>query len=523
MGMPELIAMEEAARRRLGPAAAVALLTVREHDSRLMDTDGLEAEFRALAGDPAYVAAAREVIIRAAQRARAVQVGAVPYVADKAFAYEESGVVGRAARCALELDAPWVEQVLQLLADMSVAPTAAKTLPSQAVANAVARAIGDVPTPEAVAVLDRLAKEVRHASVKRRFARLVPVARKALGGRPGVGLRVLQDEALTAAQVKAWLAALEGAWLAEASWPFDEWWRTMHGRPELSCVTERLVWALDDGRSFRGAPGALVAADDAPVAVPEEGRVRLWHPVEATDDERQSWRDHAHRHRLEQPARQVFREYYRAGDLDVVGLEVDLRQLVGIARREGWTVDEGVATRRVGNLMCELYVDSNLYPGIEGTAPCAGIRLGKPRLVEVSWSGRLVWTLAEPAPDAGLPPVVVSEVLRSADLVVSASAVALDDETYRWTTTSGGALATRRAVLQPILAELDVSTGPVPVVGKRHVEVGQYRIHLTTARVMRDGEEVALRPVGKHGLWAPSEDRLLAKIVGLVVAARRAT
>jgi hypothetical protein len=533
VAQPYLTEIEERARGRLGPAAAAAVLTLREYPTE-EPTDGVGPELRALAADPEYLAVAHQVIELAAARARAVQDGEVPFVPDKAFVYEEAGVVERAARCGLQTDAPWVATILRLFADVSVAPTAAKALPSQAVANAIARAIRDVPTPEAVAQLDRLSKIVRHATVKRRYTRLVPVARKALAGRPGVGLRVLQDEPMTKPQVKAWLATLEGAWIAGAPWPAAEWSRAMHGRPELSAVTTALVWQLGDGRSFWGAPGSFTGSDGAPVTVPRDARVQLWHPLEASDDERLAWRHHVLRNRVEQPFAQVYREFYRDGDLDVAGLELDLKQLVGIARREGWTVGEGAATRRAGDVMVDLLVDATLYPGVDGSAACGGLVVGRPERYKPEWSTRPRWRVGAPTPsdDPALESaraVVVSEVLRSADLLVSASAASLRAgqdgaglEDLPWWTTPGGALRTRRDVLGPILAELPPDGGPVPVIGKRHVEVGPYRIHLTTAQVTRDGAAAELAPARTHDLWAPSQDRLLAKIVGLTVAAWRA-
>src|SRR6266508_3255578 len=99
-----------------------------------------------------YAAFARWALEAAAARLAAIHSGELAYQADQAFTRDETQVLGRAARVALLRDEPWLAALFgRLLAGVAVAPTAARTLPSQALLFVLARAVEDFPTAEAVA------------------------------------------------------------------------------------------------------------------------------------------------------------------------------------------------------------------------------------------------------------------------------------------------------------------------------------------------------------------------------------
>ena len=116
----------------------------------------------------------------------------------------------------------------------------------------------------------------------------------------------------------------------------------------------------------------------------------------------------------------------------------------------------------------------------------------------------------------GRPEVVLSELLRSADLLAGVEA----SSEIGWDAlpqAPHGILATRREVLGHLLAELG---DPRVGLDQRHVTVWPCRIHLATAPVTRDGEQVEVTPA-RHDLWAPP-DPLVNRILGTVVALRDA-
>ncbi|WP_254716406.1 hypothetical protein [Actinomadura sp. WMMB 499] len=147
------------------------------------------------AGIDAYAAWARSALREAAERARAVQDGTVPYKADKAFGPDEVVALGRAARVALAADEPWLPALFdRLLPDIAVAPTGAKTLPSQALLFEIVRAAQDVPTPELVTAIRNVRGAVRHAGCRgswtgcsRRSTRRWPSAPRWPSGSPTSG------------------------------------------------------------------------------------------------------------------------------------------------------------------------------------------------------------------------------------------------------------------------------------------------------------------------------------------------
>jgi len=513
---PDLVALERAVVPHLHPVAAAALAGIVD-DTVGLGTD-LTAHHRALADDPAFATYARQVVEAAGAGARAVAAGEVPYVAEKAFTAAEALVVERALAAGLWRDEPWVTAGFDLLADVVVAPDpAARSVPSQAMCFAVARALRDAPTPEGVAALDAATRTTRHAGVRKKFARYVRDARRHLVARPEVALRL--TAAPSRRELTAWTRTLQEGWALGPSWTAVGWRALFHRWAPVSDVAARLVWTAEGVGSFRGAPDAYVDAGGRAVEVPDDAEVRLWHPAAVDAAERERWREHVWRERLDQPFAQVLREHYAA--VDAPGFDghvVDLRQLGGVARAEGWRSTGDGLERELAGVRAEIDVNG-LHPGATGTSetgaarllPAASLRRGRD---------------AGPLDPSSLPVVPVSELLRSVDLVVSTSAVALAEPDARPGGSGGrsagapaGVLALRRALVAHALAELPPGQAGRVEPGGRHLVVdGRFRVHLATGRVTRDGGAVEVAPLKKHGLWAPSADPLLARVVGVVAA-----
>ncbi|MBB2940395.1 hypothetical protein FB565_000099 [Actinoplanes lutulentus] len=144
-----------------------------------------------LAAVPGYPAFAKRALESARDRLAAVHAGTVAYRADAAFESDEVAALGRAVRVALIRDEPWLMPVLRpLLLTVAVAPTAAKTLPSQALLYEVARAAEALPTPELLAALREARGVARHKGVHRQLDRKLQRIARALGDRPEVALRL---------------------------------------------------------------------------------------------------------------------------------------------------------------------------------------------------------------------------------------------------------------------------------------------------------------------------------------------
>lgn len=157
--------------------ADVDLYSAHSHPRQLARRAAIER----LGRDPDYAAAAERVGGAALVRLEAIHAGDEPYRPDRAFAEREVEAITRAHAVAAALDAPWLAEVVgPTFARLAVAPTAAKTVPSQSLIIRLAHEIADRPLPESVAALAAAAHDVRHAGVKKKLDHDLRAARKAL-------------------------------------------------------------------------------------------------------------------------------------------------------------------------------------------------------------------------------------------------------------------------------------------------------------------------------------------------------
>ncbi|AJY26690.1 hypothetical protein CH72_6176 [Burkholderia ambifaria AMMD] len=539
----------------LGPAALLALAAT---------NDGYFAPKRlwidysdpavTLAQDAAYVAFARDALTDAAGQVAALHAGAVPYEADRAFTTDDAQVVARAARVAAYRDEAWLRPLIgPLLTGVCVAPTAARTAPSQSLAIALGHAVETIPTPESVRALRDALAVVRHAGVQKKLARNLKPAERALGERPHTALRMTLDAKPDKKQLAMLAACMEAGFWQPMSLGHAEWRERLVDAPAGAAFSARMIWQARsrDGatQSFMPdiAAGKVVPRDAAGHAcdIAADSDIRLWHPLLADADERLAWQRAIVGRALRQPIRQAFREYYVPADDDASasdcamfeGHVLSSRPLLGVARREGWSIrayDDGLA-REFGDVRATFIVDARLYPGSEGHGTSR--RLYVERRHERRWA---------PVPIGEIDRVVFSEIARAVDLLVSVAAFALDDDATR---AAAAALTTdpvrqhaldterrhrlnrlsdlplgvmarhRRHVLSLVFAE-PVAQGRITI-DERHVRVGAWAVHCATGRVTRDGEPVepAIEPPPaplRAVPWLPYDEALLQRIVDVV-------
>ncbi|MFD1829301.1 DUF4132 domain-containing protein [Streptomyces desertarenae] len=477
----------------LAPAER-ALLSEIDRARSLTSPPPLADAWQRLAGVPAYAAFARRALQAAADRADAIQAGKIPYRADKAFTEREVVALGHAARVALLRDEPWLPALLdRLLPGIAVAPTAAKTLPSQALLYEVVRAGQDFPTPELVTAVRTVRTVVRHAGVPRQLDRMLKRVEAALAERTDVALRlptlgfgddgVLRREAggyaavVTVAetagltwekdgrplrgapapvrrdhgdlvkelrdlvkrvgvQLGTLARALEGGFTVDAVHPYG-WWRAeLVGHPIARAVVRRLVWEIEV------APGewraVLPGAGNLPDA-PDDASVRLWHPIRSEPGTVRAWRDLLTERRIRQPFKQAFREIYlltpaeeetRVYSNRFAGHLVHYRRMFALFRARGWA--------------------SGLLGPWDGGDEDEAVRT----LAAGQWQARFGHALADwegdhelaatdrvrfarrvegafrEVPLAEVPPLVFSEAMRDVDLFVGVTSIAADPD---WT------------------------------------------------------------------------------------------
>lgn len=516
----------------LGTAAILAMTERRYYWAR-ESWMGLQADpALVLAEAPAYVLFSRQILAAAAARVDAIHAGTLPYVADAAFKPEDAQVLSRAVRVAALRDEPWLGDIVtRLLPKVCVAPTAAKTAPSQSLCVALGHAIEGVPTPESVAALRLALQHVRHAGLQKKLARNLKPAERALAQRPAVALR-LAGAGIDTKQHRAMLATLfDASFACPVVLPWHEWRERLLGSGPAVGFARGLVWcATPPGGmpvSFMlDADDAPAGSDGAPLALADATPVALWHPVEAGPRERETWRARIVQRQLRQPLRQVYREYYlpgpeQAGSLDYAGFEgyqLAATPLIGLARREGWALGGDGLVRRFGALRVAFGVDARLYPGCGGSTQSA-------RMVFTRAGERAALALRD------VPVRIFSEACRAVDLLVGTTAVALDNgDTHERVSRIGeladlahqaGVDAMRRHALETVL-HAHIAAGTVVVAG-RHVHAGGAKVHLRTGQVTRDGAAVALSlPAPSKKLaavpWLPYDEAVLERVVHSVGA-----
>lgn len=507
-----------------------------------------------LVEEAAYVAFARDALTEAARQVAALHAGTVPYEADRAFTTDDAQVLSRAARVAAYRDEAWLRPLIgPLLTGVCVAPTAARTAPSQSLAIALGHAIETIPTPESVRALRDALAVVRHAGVQKKLARNLKPAERALGERPHTALRMTLDAKPDKKQSAMLAACMEAGFWQPMTLGHAEWRERLVDAPAGAAFSARMIWQAcrSDGatQSFMPdiAKGKVVLRDAAGHAceIASDCTIRLWHPLLADADERLAWQRAIVGRSLRQPIRQAFREYYVPSDDDASASDTAMfeghvlssRPLLGVARREGWSIRayDDALVREFGDVRATFVVDARLYPGSESHGTSRRL------YVERRHGGR--WA---PVPIGEIDPVVFSEVARAVDLLVSVSAFALDDDATRAAAAADAAdparqrdLETerrqrlnrlsdlplgvmarhRRQVLSLVFAE-PVAQGRITI-DERHVRAGAWSVHCATGRVTRDGEPVepAIAPPPsplRAVPWLPYDEALLQRIVDVV-------
>jgi hypothetical protein len=393
----------------------------------LVETTSIDEPHHPLSSHPGYAAFAQLALERAAERVRNIHDRILPYAADKAFTLKESVVIARLTRVALDRDEPWAPHVLdELFRKVSLAPTAAKTAPSQSVAIVLGHAVEAFPTPESIASLRQVVHDIRHAGVKKKLQPNLRGAERGLADRPRIALRLPLDRPLSNRELAALSHCLEAGLALGMELTFEDWRVRLAEHAQAKALARSLVWRIldktgggqaallameADRLTLRDVAGSIVEADP-------DGRVSLWHPSIATVEERDAWRDRLAVLRIEQPFKQVFREHYVAPSDDLSQTEtamfaghiVSARPFLGIARRERWRLGYDYLIRSFGSWTARLDLADPVYPGFAGKTTTGNIALYR------SGSGK-----SSPSRLADLPPAILSEILRAVDLLISAS------------------------------------------------------------------------------------------------------
>ncbi|MFC5818766.1 DUF4132 domain-containing protein [Nonomuraea harbinensis] len=311
---------------------------------------------------------------------------------------------------------------------------------------------------------------------------------------------------------------IERALATERVWRWRDVCEFYLDHPVTGTLARTLIWEI-----VQGPAGIPVRREDGWELTGPDGRrvqpgpdtpVRLWHPITHGVEEVRAWRDHLMDAGLRQPFKQAFREVYLLTPAEEASHDHSRRFAGHLLRygtakalltERGWTgmslghwgweygSDQAEATRELpGGLAAhwDFHLDEHSFDrdGVGTVSICV--------------SGNLRFTGADDraVPLERVPPLVLSETLRDADLAVGVTSTGLDlqgDGDY-WQSYSFGALSEtariRRDALTRLLPRLSIASRCELTERFLRVrgDLRTYKIHLGSGNILMEPDDAYL-------------------------------
>ena len=232
---------------------------------------------------------------------------------------------------------------------------------------------------------------------------------------------------------------IEDLFVENREWAIADWQARYLAHPLTGGLARRLIWTIrDEDAETTVMPGGdgLVASDGSRVEAADSARVRLWHPIDATEATIAGWRTALLDRRVRQPFKQAFREVYirtpAEDETEIYSnrfaghilLYPQARALM-TARRWGSNFlgpydggFNGIAKRAFPTygLRAEFWHDAIETERMGDVTHCTTDQVRFIRLDPVE----------EPVPLRDVPPIVFSEAMRDVDLFVSVTSIGAD-------------------------------------------------------------------------------------------------
>ncbi|GAA3473727.1 DUF4132 domain-containing protein [Nonomuraea roseola] len=339
---------------------------------------------------------------------------------------------------------------------------------------------------------------------------------------------LLAELKATAKELKKALPAerfrVERALAAERIWRWRDICAYYLDHPVTGTYGRALIWEILDGPAGLPAQAAdgweLTDPTGRRVQPLPDTRVKLWHPLFAAVDDVRAWRDHVLAIGLRQPFKQAFREVYlltpaeeRTGDhsLRFAAHMLKYGQAKALLTERGWTGPSlghwsGEGGHHYGEAVKEL-------PGLSARwqfhlDPDAAERDGYGTAsLCVSGDIRFADERGRAIPLTEVPPLVLSEAMRDADLAVGVTSTGLDPEGRGdyWLSYGFGDLTETAQVRRDALARL----APRLAIADRleltdrflrvRGDLRTYRIHLGSGNILMEPNDAYLCIVPRRG------------------------
>ncbi|MFO0898689.1 MAG: DUF4132 domain-containing protein [Pirellulales bacterium] len=347
---------------------------------------------------------------------------------------------------------------------------------------------------------------------------------------------------------------IDSLFLSRRTWGYSVWRERYLDHPLLGTIARRLIWAFTCGSETLAGiwlDDEVRGVDGRPLALTEQHSVALWHPIDQPVADVLAWRQLLMAREIVQPFKQAHREVYpltaaeqrtrtysnrfaahilRQHQFNALclarGWKNKLRLMVDDAyppayrllpawnlRAEFWIEGLGEETNHAGVYLYVTTDQVRFYPleAPQVTAHAGGGGYGP------GWNQ----AAADPLPLESIPPLVLSEVLRDADLFVGVASVG-NDPTWSdnrpndrqqgyWRDYSFGELAatavTRRDLLQQLIPRLKIADRCafddrfLVVRG----ELRTYKIHLGSGNILMSPNDQYLCIVPQQSVSAPQK------------------
>ncbi|MEV7010526.1 DUF4132 domain-containing protein [Streptosporangium sp. NPDC051022] len=334
---------------------------------------------------------------------------------------------------------------------------------------------------------------------------------------------------------------LERALVEERIWRWHQVTEFFLDHPVTGLYARNLIWQI-----LQGPAGIPVRTDAGWELTDPRGRriqpypdtpVLLWHPIRETAEEVRAWRDHLLERGVRQPYKQAFREVYlltpaeertRTYSNRFAGHVLRYGQAKALLNQRGWTdlsighwdYESGGQSDAVKELsgwraFWSMRITGDPEADGWGTASfCAGERIRFHRDGQDA-TDDYGYAYHEGVPLAEVPPLVLSEALRDADLAVGVTSVGLDQQAAHgheeyWNSYGFGELTetakTRRDALARLLPRLRIAGRAeltdrfLRVRGDRRT----YKIHLGSGNILMEPNDAYLCIVPGHDRDAAS-------------------
>lgn len=338
---------------------------------------------------------------------------------------------------------------------------------------------------------------------------------------------------------------MENTWLKPRKWSAESWGKYFQNHPLMSILSSKLIWTIEeDGKkdSFILSDGKSINAAEKEVMIGEEAVISLWHPAIAETNEVLAWRNFLFAKTIKQPIKQGFREVYILTPAEELtgtfsnrfqGHHLHGNTLYSLGKTRGWKVsyEESpyLILEKAGIVATFGIMGRVLYSN------CMTRSLHFAKIIEKRKSSLNPRT--EPMELVDVPPIILSEVMRDADLFVAVSSQGLDpyinqneegDLLNYWRDMSFGekskssTAALRKDLLERLLPmttladKYNIEDNFLVITGKIHT----YKINLGSSNILRSPNDQYLcivpgtRQKTKQ-VWLPFEggDKVLMTIL----------